>query len=417
VAAIFVYVWAIYKFAAYFLTSLSLRRWVTFVAAVGGGLGWLILPAVGGRAWPELPLSFISPETFGFLSVLAVPHLAMARGLMLLSLLLLLQSVKSGGWPLSLPLLVLLTFLFNPLAGVALVLALAAFNLAQLGAATKSGSWHQLLDHIKMQLWAGVLAAPYVVYLALSYSRQPFLQAWSEQNLILSPHPGYYLLAYSLLLLPALYGLASRRLRGRVEFLFIASWSLILPALAYLPVGVQRRLTEGGWVALAVAAAWGLSQIKHERRRRVVLWSISLLASLSPLLLLWGMWRTALHPAQPAFITAGKIPAYQHLAAASRVDDVVIADFRSSNELPSYAPVRVPIGHGPESVNGQELQLEVSNFMQTDSTAERIKFLRSQRANWVLQLESDGLELSDNGPWALGFHGDGVRLYEVLVDP
>ena len=75
-----------YYFVAVFVEDTKLRRVATAVICLGGGLGWIYI--LGGQSlWQaNLPLEFYSPETFGFLSLFGLPHLAMAHALMLLGL-------------------------------------------------------------------------------------------------------------------------------------------------------------------------------------------------------------------------------------------------------------------------------------------------------------------------------------------
>jgi hypothetical protein len=75
------YVFASYRFVSLFLASEINRRWAVVLLTLGGGLGWL-LALVGKAEWfGSLPLDFISPESFGFLSLYGLPHLAVTRAL------------------------------------------------------------------------------------------------------------------------------------------------------------------------------------------------------------------------------------------------------------------------------------------------------------------------------------------------
>src|SRR5690606_19497622 len=77
----------IYFFISAFVKRTDLRRFGLALATIGGGLGWLVLLA--GRAdWlGSMPLDFYSPETFGYLALFALPHLVLARALLLLAFL------------------------------------------------------------------------------------------------------------------------------------------------------------------------------------------------------------------------------------------------------------------------------------------------------------------------------------------
>ncbi|MBI4769225.1 MAG: hypothetical protein HY784_02125 [Chloroflexi bacterium] len=65
----FVMLLATYRFLAEFLPAVGARRIGLLLAALGGGLGWL-LALLGREGWlGSLPLDFYSPETFGFLTL------------------------------------------------------------------------------------------------------------------------------------------------------------------------------------------------------------------------------------------------------------------------------------------------------------------------------------------------------------
>jgi len=77
---------SLFHFMATFLEEAAWRLWATALATLGGGLGWMLL--LIGRTFDgsQPPLEFISPETFGFLAYLGLPHIALGRGLLLLAL-------------------------------------------------------------------------------------------------------------------------------------------------------------------------------------------------------------------------------------------------------------------------------------------------------------------------------------------
>ena len=74
---------ATYDFLALFIEPVHLRRLGTAVASVGGGLGWLSVLGFQALWANRLPLDFYSPESFGFLDLYGLPHLALARAFLL----------------------------------------------------------------------------------------------------------------------------------------------------------------------------------------------------------------------------------------------------------------------------------------------------------------------------------------------
>ena len=86
---------ASYDFLAYFIREIRLRRFGVALTCLGGGLGWLLV-VLGRSNWlGSLPLDFYSPEAFGFLGLYGLPHIALARALLLWALLAYLKLVET----------------------------------------------------------------------------------------------------------------------------------------------------------------------------------------------------------------------------------------------------------------------------------------------------------------------------------
>jgi hypothetical protein len=185
----------IYRFVAAFVRARALRRLAWTIAAVGGGLGWLPLLALGGRA--RLPVEFYVPEAFSFLIVYGLPHLALARGLLLLGWLALIRATEASearrAW----------------LAGLAwfgmgvIVPFYAAVTGVQIGAwllicalSERRIEWRR----VGLAAQAGVLPLVVLIYNAWVFTTNPVLKAWAAQNRLPSPPPLDYILAFGVLI-------------------------------------------------------------------------------------------------------------------------------------------------------------------------------------------------------------------------
>ena len=267
---------ATYDFIAYFIRKVALRRFGLALAVLGGGLGWVLLLA-GKDGWlGSLPLEFYSPESFGFLGLFGLPHLAAGRALMMWGLLAYLRrselgldakaTVKPG---LKVGLLWLGTGVIQPLAGMILGVVVAIYFAGILGwqlwlkaSQHRVIRWIELRKRLLIAFWAGLIALPWVAYNFFALNQDPFIKRWTAQNILPSPHPFHYLFAYGLIvilaILGALYFLRQRPWSGWLPL----AWAISLPALAYAPTNIQRRLPDGIWVALVVLALAGLEQIE-----------------------------------------------------------------------------------------------------------------------------------------------------------
>jgi len=371
---------ATYDFLTIFLTSERLRRFGLALAVLGGGLGW-ILVLIGQDQWlNSLPLEFYSPESFGFLGLFGVPHLAMARALLLWALIEYLKWVATNGQVqnraravLKMSGMWLLAGLMQPLVpiliGVVLAFHLAGMGIWQFVRARKNYStewkvWQRLAGMVAV---SGAIPGIFVLFNAWSLMRDPFLSAWTTQNVIHSPHPAHYLLAYGLLAPYAWLG--GKRLLVKVPWRgwLPVGWVILLPFLAYAPVDLQRRLPEGIWVSLVVLAMAAFDvqpgELPQPRaRQRLAPYIPLLLAFPSTLFLLAGGLIVANHPGPPIFRPSQEVQAFEFLAANAGVDDVIMTSFNTGNALPAWAPLRVLVGHGPESANLDELLLQVDAF-------------------------------------------------------
>ena len=379
-------VFATYQFVSLYVSSILWRRWATILATAGGGLGWFLL-LIGSSTWLEsLPLDFYSPETFGFLSFYGLPHLILARAFLLYGLAFYLQSIEStkSGWIAGMYFLGLV--LVQPITILPAYVIITIHLVFMTAQEFRSQNWQNIKPWLGAVLKVVILSSPLVIYLGYSFSQDPFLSAWTSQNIILSPNPAHYVVAYGLIILPTSMGVWRIVKERNHKGLLLLGWVIIFPLLAYAPFNLQRRLPEGIWVALIALAVIGLKdwledKVKIERWVGRSLLSFGLLSSL--ILVTVGI-DVAIRPKEPAFRKHEEVEVFKWLNIEAEPNSVVLATFHTGNALPAWAPVRVVIGHGPESVNLEELKLQVDAFygeLMTDP--ERLQFIRSHDVQYV----------------------------------
>lgn len=411
IAAAVLMVKATYDFLSLFLKEVRWRRWGTAVAVLGGGLGWL---AVWGfdSLWQgrlpglDQPLEFYSPEIFGFLMVYGLPHLAMARALLLWGLCRYLAPLEpkgernrrvQGG------LLWLVMGLMQPLT-VAVGWAVLGVHLLASGAwllwqkrreqqmanqvttgedtqplRTEASIWW---GYFQRAVWMGLISAPIVVYNLLAFRLDPFLSAWESQNLIISPYFSHYLLAYALLLPLAILGIKPALVEAPWRGWLPVAWMAVFPLLAYAPYNLQRRLPEGVWVAITVLAfLWIESQSRKVTRWIPAFLSLSFFST--GLLLLAGL-AGAMTPQTPHYRPIGEVQAFLALQENAPRRSVILASYETSNPLPAWVPAKTLTGHGPESIHLAEIEPRVECFYQpTCPMEERLALLREYEVDYV----------------------------------
>jgi hypothetical protein len=362
---------ATYQFTAYFINDPHYRKLGTALITIGGGAGWLTFIGLQQMVWGErIPLEFYSPETFGFLSIFSLPHLAMGRALLLWGLLVYWQSYHIlGSWK------------HKALAG------LAWLGLGLMQPMTVLTGWMILgldaitrLILIRMKsddhpgLWKNGLAqatilvgfsAPIVIYTIFSFMGDAFLKTWSEQNIILSPPPIDYIFAYGLTLPFLVMGLRIFLQNKNPENIVLFIWMLLLPFLAYFPYNLQRRMPEGIWTVFCILAMVGLNILQGRWKRigYVVIYSGFLMTGI----ILFGSMMAVFHLREPIYQPVDETKAFEFLAAHTSGFPIVLAAYETANVMPAYAGIRVLVGHGPESIHLKETRPRVEAFFRVDT--------------------------------------------------
>ena len=381
------YIYGSYVFISQFLQDIRWRRWAVVLATVGGGLGFLSVMGLGSLWGERLALEFYSPETFGFLSVLALPHLAAGRGMLLLGLSAYIRAqddarpfrrgLIAGLWWLGLGFMQPLTVV------VAWAIAGAHLTGGAVGCALKRLGWETWRKYLLKAIGMGLVSMPMVVYTFVSFQVDPFLKNWQTQNIITSPPFSDYLMAFGVAIV--LGASAVWRMVRKLEWgaLLLVTWVVIFPVLAYAPYNLQRRLPEGVWTAFVILALLGVSQWRPVWRKV----GIGLLAMgmLSSLILFLGGLIGVTQPARPLFVPAAEVEMLDALAEIAPKGAVVMANYEVSNELPAWAPVTTLIGHGPESVRLAEIRPRVEAFVELETTdLERNELLEEFGVDYVV---------------------------------
>lgn len=406
---------ATYDFLTVFIRTRAVRRWALVLAVLGGGLGWVLVLAGAAHWLGSLPLDFYSPESFGFLMLYGLPHLALARAMLLWGISAYLKAGSVSWIPrrfyrskrgldtagIAIGGLWIVMGLAQPMTVVVAWFVLFAHLVGFGGHAWRRhrrGDRDILLKwlvHFRRAFWAVLVSAPIVVYTFLAFNSDPFLKTWTSQNLILSPQPLHYLVAYGFLFPFAILG-ARRLLATQPRFAWLpVAWALSLPLLAYAPYNLQRRLPEGIWVAYVVLAMSVFDQrelniIDRGGKKSVLKISfgayrlVSCLLLPSTLILLVGGLSAAVRPSSPVFRERQEVEAFEFLETQIQVGDTVLASYETGNALPAWVPARVVVGHGPESADLSTMLPKVQAFFQAKTTDdERLELLNGQRVRFV----------------------------------
>jgi hypothetical protein len=385
IVGIVIYGIGLYRFLCLFLNKTQSRMIGLILGMLGGGLGWIfIIPGLSG--WYDyLPLDYYSPESFGFLSVFLYPHNTFARGLMLIGLVEFIQIVD-GQIPSG------FHNLRSWLPGLCFFVA-GFFQPLNSGIGTLLAGIYTAIWIIKNQslrikwipaIITAFLGSGWVIYLLVLNIADPFFKTWTSQNVLLSPNPVQYLIAYGVCL--CLIALNFDKLRIAINnnrIIFLITWMILMPVLAYIPSNLQRRFPEAVWCAFLTLALF-LIEANWGKWTKVE-WSGLLAVSLvSPVIILLTSSFGILNNSSMQFIQNDRRQAYEALLNLP-VGNVVFCSYRSGNDIPAWAPLKVVDGLVPESVGHTLVQGDIQKVFSTETThKERISILSKYGADYLL---------------------------------
>lgn len=399
---------SIYRFIALFLDTSSQRFMALLLACLGGGLGWLLILIGKSNLLGDLPAEFYIPEGFSFYILYGLPHIALARALLLIGLHLLItqpryaQAIGAGlcwaGVGLCVPFYLLVIY------GI-----LGGWGLAR---------WLRNKRFPKAFAVQGLLASsltfPLLLYYLMVFNQNKAFAQWSSQNLLPSPHPLHYLLAYGILAILAMFSLRRYLPITDTNALLIA-WVLMVPLWVYLPINVQRRLAEGVLVPLAILATPALFHVRWQMGIVVIL-------LLSSLLLLIGSTFAVLQQTRPIYRPYDEVAALDWLNDYADENAVALGTFETGNFLPARTNLRAFLGHGPETLYASDKRDLVDRFFADQMTeAERLSFYEQYHIRYIFYgpLERELASHQAQPTWthsvALLYDYDGYQIFEVLL--
>jgi len=350
---------ATYDFISIYLKKENLKWWALAFITLGGGLGWLLVSLNQKEFLASFPLEFISPESFGFLGIFGFPHLAAARALFFWGLTLFIKREKgylSGN-------LWLVTGFFQPMVVVIAWVVIGSY-IAAIILAKRFDTENRLKInadflgvHLRKMFQSILVSAPIVLYTAYLLLFNPYFDSWTAQNRLASPHFFHYLVAYGLVMPFTIVGIGKYIKNQKIESLLLASWLFISPFLIYAPVFAQRRWSEGIWAVYIIGM---IGNYTKEGKIPVAIQGIMALLLPSTLFILVGSIMVSTNPSEPAFRPAEEVQVYDFIAKNLDKDSVFLSTFEIGNNLPAWAPIKVVMGHGPETIGLNNIETEVS---------------------------------------------------------
>ena len=401
-----------YVLASRITDDLYERRAIFLLAALGSGLGWLVV--FFGYQSADLWV----PEAFPVYALLANAHFPLSMGLMggiawcglqiaggkkqeagskrqrWCGLGMLLGAVALGA--------------IQPFGLVAAFGGLGVMLAARI-ARERAVPW-QAVGWVAL---TGLAALPYPLYMLQVMQADPALAAWNVQNVTGSPPLWDWALSYGLVLVLAVSGAVFAVRRGSDVDWLLVGWVGVTLVGMYLPwLPLQRRLSLGLGVPLGLLAGmgwWrGVRPRVKARWRGLALGLVVAFCALTPVFLTVGHLATA----PDFYLSDGEWAALAWLREDGEPDAVVLCSPRMGLFVPAWAGQPVVYGHPFETVDADARKAQVEAFWAGEIGAEERKaFLQDNRVRYVLfdrEVKDWKLET-----WKLVFEDAGVRLYRL----
>ena len=360
------------------------RRIAFALAALGGGMGWLLIPSGLFTA------DFWVAETYPFLSIYDNPHFPLGLALMLW--LLTPIPVHSGDTPqkptgrgfwyaiVSLALAVI-----SPFGVVIVIVVLAGWLAVREMASLLKMKWTNFLQSplLSRLLWVLVGGVPLLIYQFWAIRTDPVLSGWDAQNLTPTPPAWDVFVALSPALLFALLGW--RRVARESPVLLLVIWSVLGLILIMIPFGLQRRFLMGLYIPLAGLAASGLESLVRGKPKRIkIATAVLFLLALPTNIVVLLAGQAGVQARDPLlFRTRDEARALEWLVSHTPDDSLVLSPPETGLLIPAFSGRRVIYGHPFETVNAKVERQAVLDFFATMTETQAHRFLSDRDVDYI----------------------------------
>lgn len=345
------------------------RRVAFALAALGSGLGWMLIPTGAFTA------DFWVAETYPFLSTYNNPHFPL--GLALLLWLLTFPPPTAdvppirAGWPFALVALAL--GVISPFGVIIAVIVLTGWLIVPSLHALRQRTWWTIFQppQFSRLLWTCLGGLPMLAYQFWVVRTDPIFAGWDAQNLTLTPPWWDVLVALSPALLLALFGW--RKLKTDTPAYLLAVWAVFGLLLILFPFGLQRRFMMGLYIPFAGLAALGIETITRGKRSQTQMWIVTLFLLALPtnlIVLLAGQSGAQTHDPL-LYHTRDESRAFQWLTAETPPHAIILSAPDTGLIIPAFSGRQVLYGHPFETVNAEaEKQAVLAFFEMTETEAQ-----------------------------------------------
>ncbi|HNB51290.1 MAG TPA: hypothetical protein PK530_05085 [Anaerolineales bacterium] len=375
-----VLLFALYRFFLWTIPDARPRRLAFALAALGSGMGWLLIPV--GAFTADLWVA----ETYPFLSIYNNPHFPLGLALILFLLTFPTLRQSSPTWKGALAAIVaLLLGIISPFGVVIAVVVMGGWVLSLGYESFLRREWKKILTlpQFTHLAWIILGGAPMLIYQLWAIRTDPILAGWDAQNLTLTPPWWDVLFSLSPALLLAIAG-GIKTKPGQPAFP-LTVWAVVGLVLILIPFGLQRRFLMGLYVPLAGLAALGIESLARGKRTPVRWLTIALflLALPTNLIVLLAGQTGAQSRDLALFHTRDESLAFTWLSTQTPPDALILAAPDTGLLIPAYTGRQVIYGHPFETVNAKVEEQTVLNFFQTMPAPDARALLMNRDVDYV----------------------------------
>jgi len=392
IAAIVLFVPALVAFIRIMVPNPERRPLALTLSLVASGFGWVwvVVKQLTGAADVPYPNDLYTLEPNTLWSLLSYPHLLLAHGLILATVLgAWLAHQGKGRW----------AYVLAAVAAAALSVShaydlITVYTVLGLFGLVEWRREGRLPARLAVAgIAIAVLSAPLAIYYQQLTSRDPLWQSilsqYSNAGVWTPPH-FHLVVLMGLPLILAAFGIVARHERSG-ERRLLTIWACAGLVLIYLPVVYQIKLLSGWQFPLAILAthAW------YERVAPLFRWRALQMAATVALVMFVSLtnvylfaWRFVdlRRHAAPYYVHRDEIAALEWLAANSSASDVVLAPPNVGQFVPNYGKTRAYLAHWAMTNRYFERRANVERFFGGDPGADwRRQLMHADGVTFVLK--------------------------------
>jgi len=383
-----------YLLLAFFIKNIFQRKLGFLLAALGGGLGFVLMPVLylvevfypKGAILRDLPVDLDAAEAFLFTTSYYSAHFIFSTTLFILILLLTLLATEKKKVIYAVPagIMGLVLANFHPFTIVSLTFVFGIYFLYLLWQDRKAAFFL-----FKYFLIYFALLLPSIIY-HLYMFQSPWWQNQTWNSTTFRPYFLAIVFGYGLILFFAIYALIlsfKRKLKIKNEK-FLLCWVLGQIVLVFLPISVQGRFFEGYSLALIILASYPLAGYLEKRswmtKGKVYAAAIFLVFfGLSYIFLIFLDLRNTYWRGNLVYIQRDAIEAMEELKNLVGKDDLILSDIYNATIIPGISVRRVFVGHGVETIDYERKYKILKRFMASTDVFERKTILESNRIDYL----------------------------------